>query len=514
VNIAAALAGALRKLHDACYSFPLGGISPRNIYLGEGGRPVLAGIKPFEGLTCEDEAYSPPGEPPSPSGDISALGASLAFLLSHRPPSEFRAEGSFAGIKRCTGFSQEFCSVLSKMTAAAPAERYQSAAELEKDLAVLLSGKKSNKARALLIWALRAGLLGAAVWYASHIFLNRGEIEVLKAGKVGWAEPGGLEFSPDGRFLALAGDDALYLWETGGWKREDTGSFKNKPGYSTCSVRFLPDGSLAIGSSNGKGASELSLVSAKNRQLLWQLAFEKKLDSMAISPNGSLIAVAVNKYDSVEERDVDGEITAFDNAGRVVYKPNLPGGPVFSLNYTDDGGFLIYKAYYWDEAARVHNLGRIVRRYTGNNYEEILFRDKPGRGLGLFSYSPAGFLVMPEGNEEILEVTDLSGRRLARLNEDAVREEYRYMNSSEGAFSRDGALFAAQFTSKNRLYVRLFSTAGWKLIRTFRLDSWDNGGVAGLAFDPSGRMLAAAQGNAFGSKVHVFSLEGLATGGK
>jgi len=123
VNIAAALAGALRKLHDACYSFPLGGISPRNIYLGEGGRPVLAGIKPFEGLTCEDEAYSPPGEPPSPTGDISALGASLAFLLSRKSPLEFRAEGSFSGIKRYTGFSQEFCNVLSKMTAAVPAER-------------------------------------------------------------------------------------------------------------------------------------------------------------------------------------------------------------------------------------------------------------------------------------------------------------------------------------------------------------------------------------------------------
>ena len=514
VSLAAALAGALRKLHGACYSFPLGGISPRNIYLGEGGRPVLAGIKPFEALKCEDEAYSPPGEPPSPTGDISALGASLAFLLSRKSPLEFRAEGSFSGIKRYTGFSQEFCNVLSKMTAAVPAERYQSAEELEKDLAVLLSGKKPSKALVLLRWTLRFSLLAAAIWGASSIFLGRGEIVVLKGEKTGWAEPGGLEFSPDGRFLALAVDTGLNIWETTSWRLENADSFKNKPGYDTSSVRFLPDGALAIGSSTGEGVSELRFVSAGDRQVRWQLPLDKKLDSMAISPTGSLIAVAVNKYDRVEERYTGGEITAFDTAGKVIYKPDLPGGPVFSLNFTGDGGFLIYKAYYWDEAAKVHNLGRIVRRYTGNNYEETLFRDKPGRGSGLFSYSPAGFLVMPEGNEEILEVTDLSGKQLARLNKDSVLEEYRYMISSEGAFSRDGALFAAQFTSKNRLYVRLFSTAGWKLLKTFRLDNWDNGGVAGLAFDPAGNMLAAAQGNAFGSKVRVFSLQGLGPGGK
>ena len=310
-----------------------------------------------------------------------------------------------------------------------------------------------------------------------------------------------MEFSPDGRFLALAVDTGLNIWETTSWRLENADSFKNKPGYDTSSVRFLPDGALAIGSSTGEGVSELRFVSAGDRQVRWQLPLDKKLDSMAISPTGSLIAVAVNKYDRVEERYTGGEITAFDTAGKVIYKPDLPGGPVFSLNFTGDGGFLIYKAYYWDEAAKVHNLGRIVRRYTGNNYEETLFRDKPGRGSGLFSYSPAGFLVMPEGNEEILEVTDLSGKQLARLNKDSVLEEYRYMISSEGAFSRDGALFAAQFTSKNRLYVRLFSTAGWKLLKTFRLDNWDNGGVAGLAFDPAGNMLAA-------------SLQGLGPGGK
>jgi WD40 repeat protein len=118
-------------------------------------------------------------------------------------------------------------------------------------------------------------------------------------------------------------------------------------------------------------------------------------------------------------------------------------------------------------------------------------------------------LILPEGNQEVLDVADMFGRRLKKLNEDALNEEYRYTISCEGAFSPDGTLFAAQFTKKHVQYVRLYDTSSWELLRTFRSGHWDNGGIAGIAISPDNKLLAVAQGNAFKTKAYIFSLEDL-----
>lgn len=335
---------------------------------------------------------------------------------------------------------------------------------------------------------------------------------MLKAGEVEWARPGGLAFSRDGALLALAGDAELYLWDTGTWRREDTAGLANARGVDTRSVAFLPDGGLVVGSASGAGVSDLRVISPAQgrRRVSLKLPLEKTLDSVAVSRAGSLIAAAANAYNSAEERPLAGEITVFDAAGRAVYKPALSGGPVFSVVFTPDGGSLVYKTYSWDPGARAYNLGSVVARNLASGSESVLLREKPGYGSGLFSYSPAGFLATSEGTEEVLYVKDLSGKKLATLNEEAYREEYRYMISSEGAFNGDGSLFAAQFTGKGKVYVRLFETAGWRLLKAFRLGSCQKGGLAGLAFSPDGKTLAAAQGSAFGSKVYIFSLRGLA----
>lgn len=506
-DMAASLAGALKKLHAAGPRACHGGISPANIYLSGDGRAVLGGVKPF---SRRDALYDPPGETGTRPADIYALGASLVFLLTGGKP---RPDGVFGGLDRDLPFFPAFTRILKKMTA--PSGRYQSASELEAELSSLLTGRPASGSKILLRAAAYCILLAAAVFGARALFSGNGAEKILKAGAVGLEAPGGLAFSADGGRLALAGDTGLYIWDTKNWRREKAGGFTNSPGTYTRSVSFLPGGGLVAGSVAGmgtsasvEGISHLVILSASpgSRSPLLKIPLAKNLDSAALSPDGRLIAAAVNAYDKTEERYRDGELTVFDTEGRVVHKPALSGGPVHSVYFTPDGSGLVYKTYFWDPAAKAHNLGCVVLRDLGTGSERILFRDKAGPGSGLFSYGPGGLLATPEGREEVLNITGAAGGRLATLNREAYKEEYRYLFLAEGAFSADGKLFAAHFTSRNTVYLRLFETAGWKLLRTFRLGSLGKGGAAAIAFSPDGSRLAAAQG-ALSSRVHVFKLE-------
>lgn len=514
-DMAASLCGALKKLHGrhprACH----GAVSPRNIYLAGNGRAVLGAIKPF--LRGEEEVPFPvlPGEAGTPGADIYSLGASLVFLLTGKKTGPGKAGPASADLAGGLPFSPEFVRVIKKMTAAAPLERYQSAAELEADLAALLTGRKASKLKPLLRAAALFSLLAAAAWGAFAFLSGNGAEVVLNAGSVGLEAAGGLAFSRDGGRLALAGDRNLYLWDTKNWEPEKNGAFTD-PVKFTRSVNFLPDGRVLAGyisgtgiSASGEGSSALRLFSSSpgDRSRLLEIPLGKNLDSAAVSPDGTLVAAAVNEYNELEQRYLGGEITVFDTAGRVVYKPALAGGPVHSLVFTPDGRGLVYKTYFWDQAGKAYNSGCIALRDLASGSERILLREKTGPGSGLFSYGPAGLLATPEGREEVMNITDASGRRLATLNQEAYKEEYRYMFLAEGAFSANGKLFAAHFTSRNIVYIRLFETAGWKLVKTFRLGSLDRGGVAAIAFSPDGKRLAAAQG-ALVSRVYVFSLEG------
>lgn len=512
-DMAASLAGALKKLHGAYPGAAHGGICPGNLYLAENGRAVLCGVRPFEERAGKDGSYVPPEGVGSQQADIYSLGASLVFLLTGKKPQPGGAAGLFGDLDRSLPFSPEFTRRIKKMTAPVPAERYRSAAGLEADLAALLTGRPASRSGILVRAAVLCALLAAAAW-GTRAFLSRGGAEeVLKGGKVGWAEPGGLAFSPDGGQLALAGDTGLYIWDTGNWRRERTGGFNNGRGTYTRSVAFLPGGGLAVGSSTGEGRSDLRLISsaAGNRSVLLKIELGKKLDSVAVSPDGGLLAAAVNGHDRTEQRYQGGEIKVFDAAGRAVHELRSGGGPVFSLTFTADGKGLVYKTYLWDTGAKAYNLGRIILRDLESGAESVLLEEKPGYGSGLFSYGRSGIAAVPVGSGEVLEIRQVpEGRLLATLNREAYKEKFRYMISSEGAFNGDGSLFAAPFTSGGAVYARLFGADGWRLLKTFRLGRADKGGIAALAFSPDGKRLAAAQGNAFGSRVYIFGLKELA----
>lgn len=509
VGMAAALAGALKAAHASPYGRPLGGVSPEAVRLGPGGRPVLEGVRPFEpGPAARD--YAPPGEPPSAAADIYGLGATLAFLFTRRTPEMFRAAGGYAGLANHTGFSADFCRVLEKMTAGSPGGRYSSAGALEKELGVLLGGARPSAAAGALRALGLAAALALGAGGALSLLTGAGTEAELKGGGVEWSLPGGLAFSPDGKWLALAGDEQLRLWDTASWKRVKAPGLENGRGRKTRSVHFFHDGGLAVGSDTGHGVSALRFIRSGGAVVRWTAQLRTRLDSAALSPDGALYAVAENVYDRNEQRSRDGSITVYGADGSVRYTLPTLGNPVFALNFSHDGKTLVYRTYHWDPQAKVHNLGRVVRRSLAGGAEEVLASDpKPGYVSGLFSCGQFGLVVLPEPGSEALNVYGPGGVLRARLNGDSLNGEYVYNTSAEGAFSPDGKYFAAHVTLKNRLWLRVFDTRSWKEVKAYKMGKWAEGGVAAITFSPDGRMLAAAQGNAYRSKVRIYSLKEL-----
>lgn len=501
-GLAAALAGALRALRAAAPGLPSLEVRPETIFLAEGGRPVLAGTRYFAPSPA-GEAWHPAGSMKPAAAEVYSLGLSLACLFSGRPPEELRAGVSYSDLKKRTGFSADFCGILWN----ALAGRYASAAALERDLARFLAGAPPSRLRAAGRALLAAGLLLASGWFLSG--LEPGNPVKLKGGEVEWCVPGGLAFSPSGDRLAQAGDKELYLWSAGDWKRPRAAALRSPDGQHTRSVAFFPDGRLALGSVGSQGVSSLRVLSG-SLTTLWEGPLPGTLDSLAVSPDGALLAAAVDDYEGQEVRGVRGRILLFDAATlKPVRELATPGGPAHSVVFSPDGRSVVYRTLHWQEAAKLFNLGRVVRRSVDGGDEEVLFSDgEPGFRLGLFAWRGDGTAVLPRPGSELAEVRAPGGRLVSQLNGDSAREAYTYVTSSEGVFSRDGTLFAGTTVRGGRVRLRVYDASTWRQLKEFKLAKWRAGGAAGVAFSADGRSVAVSQGDAFASRVRVFELGG------
>jgi len=151
VRVALDVVGGLAKLHER--GLVHRDVKPGNIIFVEG-RAKLADIglvsRESEGRTfVGTEGYIPPEGPGSPCADIYALGMVLYEAITGYPPDRFPKVPSAWFAAEAGTEALEFHAVVLKACEGDKARRYQSAEEMQADLALLQSGQSVRRLRAL-----------------------------------------------------------------------------------------------------------------------------------------------------------------------------------------------------------------------------------------------------------------------------------------------------------------------------------------------------------------------------
>jgi WD40 repeat protein len=294
-------------------------------------------------------------------------------------------------------------------------------------------------------------------------------------------------FSPAGTLLAAAnGDGTILLWDVR-QRRPLVGPPSGLPGglFTATSVAFSPDGkTLAFGgctSSPLEGACDnggFQLWSIARRQFLgplWQRQAGEWVSSIALSPNGALLAAGQG----------DGSIDVWDMAHMRLLGPPLRGtvAAVQSLAFSHDGkslasGGLDHTIRLWD-VARLQPLGPPLTGHTG-----------PISGL---SFSRTGATLASGSGDGTIRLWDFSG---------APPLGYRLTDPTVAAMTADtGDKFTdIIYSPGGPLFVSVSFSGGaiqsWSSAGRHRLGQLPSNGLIGegttraMALSPDGTMLA------------------------
>jgi RNA polymerase sigma factor (sigma-70 family) len=210
------------------------------------------------------------------------------------------------------------------------------------------------------------GFSGAGAFLVSHYWQKDNTTLVrlhdAKTGKFIAEQPGYLGIvSPDGKRLAFADKDRghIRVLEMGTWKEihklpvEPKGN-KPKRHYQSFPRAFTPDGqSLVV---QGDAVSVWDLRTGK-RKSSWSLTENKvlvipendrghsweRIEAMAISPNGGLIAISLLKDRPAKNNNVEwfGRLMVFQTAtGKVLHQADLEHESMHRLAFSPDGKLL------------------------------------------------------------------------------------------------------------------------------------------------------------------------------
>jgi WD40 repeat protein len=275
-----------------------------------------------------------------------------------------------------------------------------------------------------------------------------------------------LAFSPDGKILATAGEDAQ-LWDVA--THHQIGAPIQPDGLGVSGLAFSPNGQI--------------LATVSSAVQLWNVASHDQIgrpitvgsgssapEAVAFSPNGQVLATAneggaVQLWNVATQRQIGATMT-------------LPGGVGFGMAFSPDGRTLATAdgdgtARLWDVATQ-RQIGLAMSVSTGNDFITGL------------AFSPNGQILATASQDGIARLWDVASQQQLGDSLSAGTGDM-----SGLAFSPDGNTLATVSSNGTaRLWnVNIYRQFGMPMPAAVVKEVW------GVAFSPSGKVLATAAGD-------------------
>jgi WD40 repeat protein len=275
------------------------------------------------------------------------------------------------------------------------------------------------------------------------------EVEQIGNGEIG-ATTG--SFSPDGRFIALAGRE-LVMWNPKSQKSPH--AVWNIPQVARAVV--APNGQAVVSAESEGNKAAVRMRSAKNGKIIWTCFVSAPIESLSVSRDGAYVLAAMNRWENAPEGSFAGgtffaetvliETATGNEIWRYVSRNRRVHGAVFS-----PGNDMIALSSSSSDLWEWTDDGRPVRSFWSEVSQIALWGFRDGANLGprhvQVSYDwPPAIAFAPDGRS--LATGRPDGIRLWSWQEPdfAMVEKSRLVGDTENVgslcFSPDGSLIAS-----------------------------------------------------------------------
>ncbi|MBE9125927.1 MULTISPECIES: eIF2A-related protein [unclassified Coleofasciculus] len=269
-------------------------------------------------------------------------------------------------------------------------------------------------------------------------------------GHQGWVYSA--SFSPDGQYLATAGEDGTTrLWQL---SKEQPVEWNAHKSSDWSVVSFSPDGQHLVTASFQDNT--VRLWNRSGQQLREWKTEQKNIESISFSPDGQYLATAAD----------DGTVKLWTRSGQFITQFDAHQGIVYSVTFSPDGQRLATAGA--DGTVRLWNLsGQEIAEYKGHQ----------GKVYNV-NFSPDGQRLATAGEDGTARLWNLSGQSLTQF-------DAHHGKVYSVTFSPDGQRLA---TAGEDGIARLWNLSG----KEIRQLEGHQGKVFNVNFSPDGQRLATA----------------------